>query len=162
MKKIKKRLFGVLVAIVMLVTSTNLSYAAGVETWEPGLIEVGSFTFNNQNITPVKTINGTQVSINFGWRRADGLYGSPAGDQGIGDVKLTVQVLDSARNAITGKYVFYPDEGSNGMTYSNITINVPYGQQIRIWMDASSVNPSQSNGKYRAIYVQDFWAFVDE
>lgn len=162
MKKIKKRLFGVLVAIVMLVTSTNLSYAAGVETWEPGLIEVGSFTFNDENTTPVKTINGTQVSINFGWRRADGLYGSPAGDQGIGDVKLTIQIFDAVGNALTGKQVFYPDEGSNGMTYSNITLNVPYGQKIRIWMDASSVNPSQSNGKYRAIYVKNFWAFVDE
>lgn len=160
MKNLKRRLFAFIVAISLMLGNSGIAYAAGVETWNKGIIEIGSFTFNNENKTPSKTINGTNVELHFGWRRADGLYGSPAGDQGIGDVKLTIQIFDTAGNALTGKYVFYPDEQDDGLTQSEIDLTVPYGQKIRIWMDASSVNPSQSNGKYRAIYMGEFWAFV--
>lgn len=160
MKNLKRRLFAFIVAISLMLGNSGIAYAAGVETWNKGIIEIGSFTFNDENMTPAKTINGTNIELHFGWRRADGLYGSPAGDQGIGDVKLTIQIFDTAGNALTGKHVFYPDEQDDGLTQSEIDLTVPYGQKIQIWMDASSVNPSQSNGKYRAIYMGEFWAFV--
>lgn len=160
MKNLKRRLFAFIVAISLMLGNSGIAYAAGVETWNKGIIEIGSFTFNDENMTPAKTINGTNIELHFGWRRADGLYGSPAGDKGIGDVKLTIQIFDTAGNALTGKYVFYPNEQGDGLTQSEIDLTVPYGQKIQIWMDASSVNPSQSNGKYRTIYMGEFWAFV--
>lgn len=162
-KKFKVRLLSIITAMIMALSGAVTAYAAGVETLDPGLTVMGTFAFNNNNTTPVKTINGTHVTLYVTWRRADGLYGAPSGDQGIGDVKLTMQILDSTNNAITGQYVFYYDEtASNGYVTDQISLNVTKGQKIRIWFDASSVNPAQSNGKYRSIYIKDFWAVVTE
>lgn len=162
-KSIKVRLLSIISAIVLLLSNSFTTYAAGIETLDPGLTVMGTFAFNNVNTTQAKTVNGTNVTIYVNWRRADGLYGSPNGDAGIGDVKLTMQILDTTGKALTGKYVFYYDEtANNGYVLDEIDLNVTKGQKIRVWFDASSVNPSQSNGRYRSIYIKDFWAFVTE
>lgn len=166
MKKIvvnlKKRLLSFMVVMVLVFSSAGTAYAAGVENLDPGLTEMGDFVFNDTNTTPVKTINGSTASINVSWRRADGLYGAPNVDAGLGDVKLTMQIIDATTdNPLTGKYVFYYDDTAvNGYVNDEIILNVTPGQKIKIWMDASSVNPSQSNGRYRSIYIRNFWAYV--
>ena len=162
-KKFKVRLLSIITAMIMALSGAVTAYAAGVETLYTGITEMGDFAFNDTNLTPAKTVQGSKVTINVAWRKADGLYGSVNGDQGIGDVKLTMQIRDTAGNALTGKYVFYYDETAvDGYVSDQISLNVTPGQKIRIWMDASSVNPSQSNGTYRAIYIRDLWALFTE
>ncbi len=162
-KKFKVRLLSIITAMIMALSGVVTAYAAGVETLYPGITEMGSFAFNDTNITPSKTVQGSKVTINVSWRKADGLYGSINGDQGIGDVKLTMQIRDTAGNALTDKYVFYYDEtATNGYVNDQISLNVTPGQKIKIWMDASSVNPAESNGRYRTIYFRNFWAVVTE
>jgi len=139
-------------AMIMLFSNTGLAYAAGVETWNPGIVEIGSFTFDNNNTTPAKTINGSHAQIYVRWRKADS-------DRGLGDVKLTMQIRDTKGNALTEKYVFYYDDPVDGYVTDTISLNVTPGQQIRIWFDASSAG--QSNGNYRSIYIKNFWAFID-
>lgn len=159
---LKKQLLSFVAVMLLVLSSAGTAYAAGTETLDPGLTEMGDFVFFNNNTTPVKTINGTNASINISWRKADGLYGAPNADTGIGDVKLTVKILDSSGNALTGTHVFYYDDATavNGYMNNEINLNVTQGQKIRVFMDASSVNPSQSNGNYRSIYIRNFWAFV--
>lgn len=165
MKKFKmnlrKRLCSLFAIMLLVLSSTGTTYAAGVETLEPGITEMGDFVFFNNNTTPVKTINGSKVTIYVNWRRADGLYGAPNADTGIGDVKLTMQILDSTGNAITSPQVFYYDDTAvDGYVTDEISLDVTSGQKIKIFMDASSVDPSSSNGNYRSIYIRAFTAQV--
>lgn len=168
MKKIakswKKRLVSIIACMVLVLSATITSHAAGIEDLDPGITEMGDFVFYNNNTSPAKTVNGSHVTINVAWRRADGLYGAPNADAGLGDVKLSMRILDAnTGNALTGTHVFYYDgTATNGYVNDEISLNVTPGQKIQIWMDASSVNPSQSNGKYRSIYIRDFWALVTE
>lgn len=161
-KNLKKRLLSFIAAMLLVCISTGTAYAAGVETLEPGITEMGDFVFFNNNTTPVKTINGSHVTIYVNWRRADGLYGAPAADEGIGDVKLTMRIIDANTNtALTSDQVFYYDNTAvNGYVTDEISLDVTQGQKIKIFMDASSVNPATSNGKYRSIYIRSFGAEV--
>lgn len=165
MKKItqnlKKRLLSFMAVMLLIFANTGTAFAAGTETLEPGITEMGDFVFNDTNVTPVKTINGSHVTIYVNWRRADGLYGAPNVDAGLGDVKLTLKILDSSGNSLTSPQVFYYDDSAvNGYVTDEISLDVTSGQKIRIWMDASSVNPSASNGNYRSIYIRSFGAEV--
>lgn len=161
-KNLKKRLLSLMAVMVLVFSSMGTAYAAGVETLAPGITEMGDFVFFNNNTTPVKTINGSHVTIYVSWRRADGLYGAPNVDQGIGDVKLTMRIIDANTNAaLTSDYVFYYDGTAvDGYVTDEISLDVTQGQKIKIFMDASSVNPATSNGKYRSIYIRGFVAQV--
>ena len=95
------------------------------------------------------------------WRIADGGASSPKKDTGVGPVKLTLQILDASTNkAITSKKVFYPKDNDSWYQYAEISANVTKGKKVKVWFDASSVNPSGSNGHYRSIYIQGLDAVV--
>lgn len=162
-KKLKIRLMSILTCAIVAVSGmAAMPVNAAVTTLNPGVTEMGNFVFSDTNTTTSKTVNGTDVTIYLNWRRADGQYGAPNSDQGLGDVKLTFQILNANTGAaITSKQVCYYDStAQNGYVTDQVHFTVPYGQKIRVWMDASSVNPSASNGKYRSIYIRSFSAFV--
>ena len=141
-------------AILLMGNFAPTVYAAGVETWERGYVyNVGGFTFTNTNTTPTKTINGENLSLILGWKKA-------STDRGIGDVKLTVQILDSTTgNPLTSKLQYYFEDDGSGYSWVNLTLsNLNYGQKIKIWFDASSVG--SSNGNYRSIEIKTFSAAV--
>ncbi len=164
MNKAKTRAIGFILTLVLALSTVFSSKvsAAGTETLNVGETPIGSFTFTNTNTTPIKTIKGTKVTFTVNWRVADGASGAPDVDKGIGDAKLTMKVLDaSTGKTIAGPKTFKRGTGDDTWYLTNsITVNVKYGQKVRVWFDASSVG--QSNGKYRSIYIRNFEAKVSK
>lgn len=158
--KMNIRIIGILMAVVLFVNMlTATAHAAGPEILKTGTTYIGSFTFTDTNTTPIKTINGTKVTFQVYWRTADGGGDAPNVDQGIGNTKLTLQIIDANTNkALTSKKVFYPQDNDSWYQYAEISVNVTKGQKVKLWFDASSVGTS--NGKYRSIYVRDYYAVV--
>lgn len=159
-KSFRKRFFGLFLSIMMLLSFSTNAFAAGVETLGRGYTDIGSFTFTDTNTTPTKTIQGGHVKFEVLWRVADGGSSAPNIDQGIGEVKLTMQVLDAnTGRALTPKRVFTVLENEEAWyTYSAIELDVAEGQKVKVWFDASSVG--QSNGHFRSIYIASFGAEV--
>lgn len=125
---------------------------AGTENLPVGSYEIGSFTFTDTNLTPVKTVLGSNVSFGIAFRKA-------STDTGIGGVKLTVQIRDTNGNALSPKWVYTPSDDSVLTFVTTPTINLGYrGRPIRIWFDASSTG--QSNGNFRSIEVASFISYV--
>lgn len=127
---------------------------AGTETLKYGQNLIGSFTFTDTNLSPVKTIpsGASSFQLRLKFRKA-------ASDKGIGDVKLTVQIRRT-----NGTVVYSGSardvSGLSGQTeFLTEVVGVSSGQQYQIWLDASSVNPSQSNGNFRSIEV-DMYSIV--
>ena len=159
----KKTMISFLIAIVMLfasMTSVNV-YAAGEEVLPLGEYPVGSFTFTNTNLTKPKTMPNGAQKLNFliKFKKADI-------DAGIGQVKLTVQVRDMSGKVVGGKTVNDTSGWVGGVYNRNSTlfidnIYVSPGQRYQIFFDASSVNPSQSNGNYRSIQIISFVSYVN-
>lgn len=126
---------------------------AGRESLPLGIYNIGSFTFTDTNLTPVKTPQGRYIAFSMGFKKA-------SIDTGIGAVKLTVHV----RDAITGQVI------SENFTANNIAANtwsvmvtkqidLGYANRpIQIWFDASSLG--QSNGNFRSISVQSLTSNV--
>ena len=89
-------------------------------------------------------------------------------DNGIGNVKMTVyarkgngQILKS--NSISTPYV---DEtingGIKGLTNGQFFIkNVSPGEQLHIWLDASTADGVTSNGNFRSIWVESGQVYCD-
>ena len=133
-------------------TSENGNARAGVETLPYGTYGIGPFTFIDNNLTPVKTVAGSTVSFRIVFQKA-------SQDQGIGPVKLTVQIRDIYGNAISDKWVYPLSSDNEIKSITTPEINLGYtGRKIQIWFDASSVGAS--NGNYRSIYVSSFTAYV--
>lgn len=163
MTKKGRMIFSLLMAVVMVCVSIApvQVFAAGTETLPLGEYSVGGFTFTDQNLTPVKTMPAGAHTLNFliRFKKADI-------DTGVGQVKLTVQVRDMNGNVVASKVV---DDISGYVTgsYKRATtvfiddIPVTPGQQFQLWFDASSVDPSQSNGSYRSIQIVTFVSYVN-
>ncbi len=77
-------------------------------------------------------------------------------DTGIGDVKLDVRFKRDG-TPIYDKSFAYLDY--NGVTGQQIVNGVSMGQEIEVWVDASSV--SQSNGNIRSIFLYAFEVYTD-
>ena len=164
--KRRKRFLSILLAAVML-TSTMFSVnalaaeknesvtesitpRAGEETLPIGFYSIGSFTFRNTNLTPVKTVSGRYMQLMLG-------YSVASSDQGIGGIRLTVEVRDAYTGAVIGTYQGTVERGNT--EYASQTFDLGYaGRRIQFFFDASS--SGASNGNYRTAYIQSFTAYV--
>lgn len=142
---------------------TEIMLRAGAETLPMGEYHIGNFTFTNNNLTPRKTMpsNARTWSLYIKFRKADS-------DAGIGQVKLTVQIRRADGTVVasattkdnSGEY----SGGNYYRRYASLampTISVKPGEQYHIWVDASSVNPSESNGNYRSIDILDIQSYIE-
>lgn len=125
------------------------AYAAGEETLPMGNYTIGTVTFTDTNLTPKKTMpsGASKWKLTFRFKKA-------TIDAGVGNVKLTIKIKRPNGTV----YYAHPavSESPNttdGYTQFDFEISVSTGGTYQIWMDASSVNPSMSNGNYRSITV---------
>lgn len=141
---------------------TGIVLYSGAETLPMGEYHIGSFTFTNNNLTPRKTMpNGASTwSLYVKFCKA-------SSDAGIGQVKLTVQIRRTDGTVVASTTVKdNSGEYSGGDYYRRYasailpTISVRPGEVYQIWVDASSVNPSQSNGNYRSIDILDIQSYI--
>ena len=164
--KRRKRFLGILLAAVML-TSTMFSAnafetekdepvaesiipRAGEETLPIGYHSIGSFTFRNTNLTPVKTVAGRYMQLVLA-------YSVASSDQGLGGIKLTVQIRDAYTGAVIGSYQGTAERGAT--VYATPSFDMGYaGRKIQFFFDASS--SGASNGNYRTAYIQTFTSIV--
>ena len=121
---------------------------AGNETWNGSGLG-GNYTFNNYNLTPIKTMGKSGTLL---------IYGSFYGDDGYADVspiQLTAQIR-STSGAVKTSTVRVDDR--SGATSFSISCPVSYGEQILLFFDASSVaNPP---GIYRSAHVTYYYAIL--
>ena len=159
-KKLKKRIKRLLVGLVatasMLIATVSPALAAeetgsmevetvspraGNETWT-GSGFGGAYTFNNYNLTPVKTMGKSGRLLISGY-----FYGTD-GYASSSPIKLTVQIRSTNGNVLASTEVI---DTRNGNIPFSVAANVTAGQQIRLFFDASSIaNPP---GIYRSAYV---------
>lgn len=121
---------------------------AGNETWN-GSGLAGNYTFNNYNLTPVKTMGKSGTLL---------IHGSFYGDDGFATsspIKLTVEIRTTsgvvkARTVVT-------DDHSGAAAFS-VAATVSAGEQIQLYFDASSIaNPP---GIYRSAHVTYYYALL--
>ena len=160
MRKIKKLLVGLLVSASMFITTVSPALAAeetvsmevetaspraGNETWT-GSGFGGSYTFTNNNLTPIKTMGKSgRLLISGHFYGTDGFASSSPSSSPI---KLTVQIRSTNGNVLASTEVI---DTRNGNIPFSVAANVTAGQQIRLFFDASSIaNPP---GIYRSAYV---------
>ena len=166
MKSRKKKFISMLLATMMLVStvfptnvfaaekeeslSENATPRAGVETLPIGYHSIGSFTFRDTNLTPVKTVAGRYMQLVLA-------YSVASSDQGLGGIRLTVQIRDAYTGAVIDSYQGTVERGATA--YATPSFDLGYaGRQIRIFFDASS--SGASNGNYRTAYIQTFTSIV--
>lgn len=118
---------------------------AGTETWTGSGLG-GNYTFNNYNLTPVKTMGKSGTLL---------IYGSFYGDDGFASsstIKLTVQIR-STSGAVKAETIRV--DNHSGSTSFTLSAPVYAGEQIQLYFDASSVaNPP---GIYRSAHVTYYY-----
>lgn len=133
-------------------SANSIQPRSGTETLPIGIYLIGGFTFTNNNLTPVKTVEGSQISFSVSFKKA-------ARDAGIGNVKLKFQVRDTYGNALSPVIEQVANTDGSPAFLTMDYINLGYsGRKIQLWMDASSTG--QSNGNYRSIEVINWTSFV--
>lgn len=163
----RKRLFSILLTMMMLITtvlpanamstqekakvlSETVTPRAGTEDLPIGYTSMGSFIFYDTNLTPVKTVLGRHMTLMFG-------YSVASDDQGLGGIRLTVEIRDAYSGAVISSYQGTVERGKT--KYVSHPVDLGYaGRKIRIFFDASS--SGQSNGNFRRAYIQTFSAQV--
>ncbi len=165
--KRRKRFLGILLATVMLTStmfSANNVFAAeknepavesikpraGEETLPIGYYSIGAFTFRNTNLTPVKTVAGRYMQLVLA-------YSVASSDQGLGGIRLTVQIRDAYTGAVIGSYQGTVERGATTYAYPSFDLGYA-GRRIQFFFDASS--SGASNGNYRSAYIQNFTSVV--
>lgn len=108
---------------------------------------IGNFTFKDTNLSQPKIVPSGASSMQFFFS-----FHKATSDTGIGDVKLTVQIRRV--NGIVVYTTTVNAYSSQKASFWTEVINVKPGEQYQIWLDASSVNPAQSNGNFRSITVE--------
>ena len=155
-KKLKRLLISLVVSATMLVTTVCPAFAAeetttvetetvspraGTETWT-GSGFGGAYTFNNYNLTPVKTMGKSGRLLISGY-----FYGTD-GYASSSPIVLTVEIRTTS-GTVLGRTTVY-DNRSGNVPFA-VSANVTAGQQIQLFFDASSVaNPP---GIYRSAFV---------
>ena len=164
--KRRKRFLSILLATVML-TSTmfsvsafaaeknepaaeNITPRAGEETLPIGYYSIGAFSFRDTNLTPVKTVAGRYMQLVLA-------YSVASSDQGLGGIKLTVQIRDAYTGAVIGSYQGTVERGATTYAYPSFDLGYA-GRRIQFFFDASS--SGASNGNYRSAYIQNFTSVV--
>ena len=161
-KKIKRLLVGLVATASMLIVTVspalaaeesvsmeveNVSPRAGNETWT-GSGFGGAYTFTNNNLTPVKTMGESRTLLISGY-----FYGTD-GFASSSPIKLTFQIRSTSGAILASKS--FIDDRSGNVPFS-ISINVTVGQQIQLFLDASSIaNPP---GIYRSAFVSYSYYF---
>lgn len=126
---------------------------AGTEVLPLGDYIIGSFTFTDTNLTPVKTPAGRYIRLFMGFQKA-------SIDSGLGNVSLTVNVRDARTGQIISKN-YKADNPTPGIWSMLITDQIDLGyanRPIQIWFDATSMG--QSNGNFRSITVDSLRSTV--
>lgn len=88
--------------------------------------------------------------------KADFIKGS--GDTGGGDVSLDVKLVRNGVNIHTASYDYMENFG---YTRQIEVTGLSKNQVIDVYLDASSVNPSESNGSIRQIYLYYIQFYTD-
>ena len=141
----------VCVMILGVFTSTP-AHAAGIDTLHYGYNYIGDMTITNNNTTPEKTIPGSTIQIGFRYKRA-------SIDQGVGDIKITMKILDENYNQIGSGQAVTDATGYSYGGYESGYIPLQYaGQKIHIFFDVSSAGAS--NGHYRSAVIENFYINV--
>ena len=121
---------------------------AGNETWTNSG-HGGDYTFNNNNLTPVKTMGKSGTLLISGY-----FYGTD-GFASSSPIKLTVQIRSTSGTTLVSRS--FVDDRSGNVPFS-ISVNVSAGQQVQLFFDASSIaNPP---GIYRSAYVYYNYAII--
>lgn len=123
-------------------TLSEVGLYAGTETWYGGSALAGDYTFENNNLTPVKTMGQS------GTLRISGSFYGADGYASASPIKLTVEIR-STSGAVLARTIATDDR--TGSTPFGLSCNVTQGQRIQIFFDASSIaNPP---GIYRSAHV---------
>lgn len=126
---------------------------AGTEVLPLGDYIIGSFTFTDTNLTPVKTPAGRYIRLFMGFQKA-------SIDAGLGNVSLTVNIRDARTGQIISQN-YKADNPTPGIWSMLITDQIDLGyanRPIQIWFDATSMG--QSNGNFRSITVDSLRSTV--
>jgi len=123
---------------------------AGVETLPEGQwYDIGSFSFTDSNVTPVKTVPGEWLTLGIQYEKAS--Y-----DAGSGPMLLTIRIMDY----YTGEYIAteqYPIADPSSY-YTQMDFYMGYaGRKIQIRFELSSTNGSTVR---RSAKVNRFCSYV--
>ena len=157
-KKIKRLLVGLVATASMLIVTVSPALAADVKETESEVTDSvilragnetwtnsghgGDYTFNNYNLTPVKTMGKSGRLLISGY-----FYGTD-GYASSSPIKLTVQIRSTSGTVLVSRS--FVDDRSGNVPFS-ISVNVTAGQQVQLFFDASSIaNPPVI---YRSGYV---------
>ena len=171
-RKTLSKIFNILASVAIVVGSfTNTTVFAAEETSEPvteitdePIITAGTetlplgwylitqhFTVYNDNLSPVKTVQGRYLKLKFNWMVADT-------DTGLGGEIITIQIRDAITgqtlltdtSSVSGKWILKPYEHEFDLGYA--------GRQIQIYTDVSS--NGVSNGNYRSADFYNYQSYV--
>lgn len=169
MKKIKKKIKRLLVGLVatasMLIVTVSPALAADVKETESEVTDSvilragnetwtnsghgGDYTFNNYNLTPVKTMGKSGRLLISGY-----FYGTD-GYASSSPIALTVEIR-STSGTVLGRT--YANDNRSGNVPFAVSASVSAGQKIQLYFDASSIaNPP---GIYRSAYVYYNYAII--
>ena len=152
-KILNKRLIRIisLLLVVIFVGRQNITQvkASGIETWRKGSYTVGTMDITNNNLTPVKTIEGSgTLSV---WARFEGRLDSAS----YPPIVVKVQIRNTSGQVLQSFEVKEQDAGWNVMSTG---ISVQNSQKIQIFFDVcSQYNPP---GPYRMARVTYGYVFT--
>ncbi len=152
--KLRKSILSLTLMVMLLICPVTKGLASGFETFPLGSwYMVGSFSFTNYNITPVKTVEGRYLTMIVDFYK-------PTWDAGIGEVKLTMDIRDASTGAsITGQFVVGVTSGTTIISVPIYNLDMGYsGREVRIWFDASSVGAS--NGNFRSLTIDYYRVYT--
>lgn len=149
MKKMKKIITSIMLVMAMCIFAVQPAFAAGTETWysSHGNYDA-AYTFNDDNLTPVKTMGDSGTLVVFGdFKKAD---------SGSSNVKLTAEIRAYPSGTVLDRIVVDNTNYPNPNLFA-LSTHVTAGQKIQIYFDASSV--SNPPGFLRSAYV-DYSAYI--
>lgn len=166
MKKVfSTKVVSFLMAVVMLLGGSIPAYAA--DTSRSGYLNLG---YGEAKYLTVSTLVNHRTYIYIGTIKLPNdarvhriiykaAFVKSSDDAGIGSVDLKVQFRRNG-SSIYDK-TFTAGTNDAGVTGQQEVTGVSMGQEIEVWLDASSTNPAQSNGNIRSILVNYFEVYTD-
>lgn len=161
MTAIKKRTVSALLAVLMLFgtfLSPVKAHAAGVEDLPWGLYAISDwFTFQGNNLTPVKTVVGGSYLRLVGYaswcaERDQGIQTTP--------IQLVIEIRDAdTKQRIGDQYTTIINPGEMKVYFMTQYWYVGTGRRIQIFFESNSIN-GPMNGGYRALRIDAFGSAV--
>lgn len=127
----------------------NLRSSQPVHSFGPGMNQtVGSFTFENNNWTPTKTICGTTTIRRY---RFNGYFRKADTYNGLVQLNLKVKQISSGK--IIFSKSFYPNNNGEGLFTTDVFWTNSNGfDQVQLYFDASTYNTTPP-GPYRKLFI---------